>query len=246
MSWSTRIIGALAASAVLLGTTAAAAQSGQPEQGASATESERVRDWDGHGIGLAIRSGSQYENDPAFDALDKGSAFPAGAAVEVDYRLDYLGLNGMTVFASGRWTGQSSDRFEGRTSFNWTRGLYMLGVQYGPWEIGTFRPVARIAGGYSTQRLQVDTTQPVMSDRVHDAVGMGSLGFELLTPRSLITGAPIRLGLVGQVGYIAQTQAEFDELSGAEDDWAREPLDIGTLPTSGPFWDVGVNLIYEW
>ena len=247
MNTAKRLIGILAACGVLMGATSAAAQGADSPEANPDTGTEAERTWTGHGLGLTLRAGSQYENDPAFDAVHTESAFPVGAAVEVDYRLDYLGLDGLAVFASGRWTGQSSKRFNGATEFDWSRGLYLLGAQYGPWEFGTFRPLLRLAGGYSTQRLVLNSTQPSMSDRVHDVAGLGSVGFEWLTPRSLISGAPIRLGVVGQVGYLAQSQAEFDGLrSEQDDDWAREALDVGTLPTSGVFWDVGVNLIYEW
>ncbi|MGM0559206.1 MAG: hypothetical protein ACQEVA_22665 [Myxococcota bacterium] len=248
MNWTTRLIGTLAACGVMLGASAAVAQTTDGgEDVAAEAEVDAASSWTGHGVGIAVRTGSQYETDPGFDALGDANAFPAGGAVELDYRLDYLGVDGLTTFATARWTGRSAERFSGQTDFDWTRGLYMLGAQYGPWEFGTFRPLARLAAGYSTQRLAVSTSQPTMSDRTHDLAGMGSIGFEWLTPRGFIKGAPMRLGLLGQVGYLAQTSAEFDDLnSESDDDWSRAALDLGTLPTSGVFWDLGINLVYEW
>jgi hypothetical protein len=241
------MIGVLAACGVMLGASAAFAQTTDGEDLAAEREADASSTWTGHGVGLAVRTGSQYETDPAFDGLGDANAFPVGGAVELDYRLDYLGLDGLTTFASARWTGRSSQRFSGSTDFAWSRGLYLLGAQYGPWELGTFRPLVRLAAGYSTQRLEVSTSQPTMSDRAHDFAGLGSIGFEWLTPRDFIKGAPMRLGLVGQVGYLAQTSADFDELrSDNDDDWSRASLDLGTLPTSGVFWDLGINIVYEW
>lgn len=146
-----------------------------------------------------------------------------------------------------RRVGAAEPRYEtlGAAHLHWNMHRFMAEAEWGPELWGFVRPFARLGAGYSLQSLELQAGEPVLEDNAHDLAGQAALGLELFLPFHLSPRAfPFSVGVSSQVGYSAQTLAEFDELEADDDDdaWTREQAALGGVEIDGLFWDIGVNL----
>ncbi|MFW6057707.1 MAG: hypothetical protein ACOC9W_02515, partial [Persicimonas sp.] len=179
-----------------------------------------------HELIFELRGQTHYVDDDSFDALSDTSDY-GGGMLGVGYGLgDVLpGLRGYLLYAGGD---ASTRRFDGAVDLNWERLLFMAAADWGPEFYGTVRPSVRLGAGYALQYLELETTGSPKDDYAHDLAGLASVGLEVYTPRGFF-GRPkdflnrLRLGLIGEFGYLTQTTATFDELDAdGDDEWSRD------------------------
>lgn len=141
------------------------------------------------------------------------------------------------------------NRFSGDLELDWQQYHFLALIDWGPtlWEI--FRPYVRLGGGYALNTLTATTPEHSFHDWAHDIGYTGSVGFEaLLGGKKLRENLGLSFAILGQFGYQGQTGADFGELSidedtlGEDDPWSRADLSVGTLNTSGLFWDLGFGV----
>ncbi len=198
---------------------------------------------------LEVRGFSLYASSDSADAISDDGVLE-GISLGLGYDLSnyvVLGLRGYVLFDA---TGESKSRFDGAVNLDWERQVVMLAADYGPDLRGMFRPSVRLGLGYATQKLQIQSgvqTGSKYTDHTHDLAALGAVGFELYIPYSTQEqGGSIfkrfTLGLSGHVGYMLQTNAEFDELEASDDSWQPAPLNVGALDVDGVYWNLGLTM----
>ncbi len=213
---------------------AAAEADAQPETLAFSEEPELL---------FELRVPSYYPTDSSFDAFSDDDNY-TGGMLGAGYDLGELTVPGLRAYLLYFGGGADQERFDGDLDLTWSRNLFVAAADYGPTLWDVLRPSARIGAGYALQALEVDTATSIKDDYAHDFVGLGSLGFELSTPRGML--GSVRLSLLGEFGYQLQTTATFDELeSGGSGDFEVQEASFGDLNTNGVFWDLGVGLRVE-
>lgn len=234
--------------AALLAVLAAGALLGMPSQ----AQAQRAK------LGLSVPT--HYSASPSFEAVDfdgRYAAFAADATLTLDEWLPVRGLRGV---ASATTSGSSARVFEGGYRFGWSRGLYVVGADWGYRFGDIFRPYVRLTGGVAVQNLQMDAPGTVSaSQRTANFATKNSVGAELHVPYDRADADPnfafskhAVIGISTQVGFLAQTDASFAALRPGEstdaDDstrWNRSGYDLGALEVGSWFWDVGLFAEYR-
>ena len=206
---------------------------------------------------LEAHGAGQHAYDASFDPLGSGetpNVFTAGT-LGVGYGLEeHLGIDGLFGYAAIGRAGSRQTQFDGDFSFDWNRGLYLAGVEYG-YEFGAIRPFVRVTAGLARQRLRFSSTAgdtTTFSEVAVDFATRNSVGVALHTPYAasdpeasdpaLALSEHFNIGLTLESGYLWQTPARFDGLTGPdrdEDPWQRTGVDLGELDASGWFWAIG-------
>ena len=188
-----------------------------------------------------------YPSASSFDALSDDNRHGSGG-LSVAYSLP---IDHLRVYAELNSTGTERNRFDGDYHFNWQRGMYLAGVDWGPTFGGFFRPFFRVTAGYARHRLQVNPEYASnFGQTAHDFATKDSVGFELFLPMadpsnpdspSFAFSENFTIGLTAQAGYLWQTKSDYTQMTtDAGGDWQRSGIDLGRLDASGAFWDMGV------
>jgi hypothetical protein len=187
-----------------------------------------------------LRVPSFYPTDSSFDAFSDDDHY-TGGMLGAGYDIGSFTVPGLRAYLLYVGGGADQSRFNGDLELSWTRNLFMAAADWGPELWGVFRPSARVGAGYALQALEVDTATSIKDDYAHDIVGLGSVGFEVSTPKKMFSG--VQLSILGEFGYQAQTNATWDELEGGGNGgFETQEASLGDLNTNGVFWDLGLGL----
>lgn len=210
---------------------------------------------------LGVSVPTHYSASPSFQAVDadgRYASFAADATLTLDEWLPLRGLRGVVTATS---SGSSATAFGRRYQFDWSRGLYLVGADWGYRFGDIFRPYVRLTGGAAVQNLRMSAPglpAPVAQKAAAFAT-KNSLGAELHVPydrpdadTSFAFSEHAVIGLSAQVGFLAQTDASFDGLRAGETDgsddppsWSESGYDLGSLQVGSWFWDVGLFAEYR-
>lgn len=198
-----------------------------------------------------IRIQTAYNEDRSYDAFSDGDTLST-FHLAVGHELAAIPGLRTSIAYQVRMPDHDGSRFSGDLELDWQQYHFLGLVDWGPtlWEI--FRPYARLGGGYALNTLTATTPERHFNDKTHDIAYTGSVGFEaLLGGKKLGDSLGISFAILGQFGYQGQTGADFGELSrdedtlGEDDPWSRADLSVGTLNTSGLFWDLGLGIRFD-
>lgn len=232
-------LGILAA-AVCLSTSAFAQQAGQDAQMSANFDPEPVAFSQEPDLLFELRVPSFYPTDASFDAFSDDDQY-SGGMLGAGYDIGSFTLPGLRAYLLYVGGGVDQTRFDGDLDLSWSRNLFLAAADWGPELCGIFRPSARVGAGYALQALEVDTATSIKDDYAHDVVGLGSLGFELSTPEGML--GSVQLSFLGEFGYQAQTDANWDELGGGGNGgFETQEASLGDLNTNGWFWDLGIGV----
>lgn len=207
-------------------------------------------------LGLELNLGSTRTSDANFDAFDANATY-GNMNFGVSWAPDALveGLEFVALYQRNLTEG-TTDRFGGSMRLDWEQRRLMLGVDWGVMVARILRPSIRVGAGYSLQSLEVRTSGLSIYDNAHGVSALGALGLGARIPigaandpsQSLINR--VSLGLQAHYGYQFQTEATFDQLRadkdayGEDDPWTRQDVNLGSVDTSGRFWDCGASLYF--
>lgn len=204
-------------------------------------------------IHLELSSTTEYAPDPSFDALSDDNVNGAGV-LSGAYSFDNLVPFGdLRAYFEFNGTGRDRRRFDGAFDLDWSRGMYLVGADWGPQLFEFTRPFIRVSAGYVRQQLRVSPSEdsPTFEQREHDFATKNAVGLELFIPygedstASFSIPKEITVGLSGKFGHIWHTPAQFDDMraadgsTDADDSWSRSSVNLGELRSTGLFWDVG-------
>ena len=202
-------------------------------------------------IGLEVDVGTNYASDSSYDAIDDND-YHGRFGANLSYQSERLVPDLEMLFLFQRAIGDRRvNRFSSAYTSEWQQRRFMLGADYGPTLFGFLRPSARLGAGWAMQTLEVRTTGPTLQDRAHDFVAFGALGLGARFRLAGQEGSRLKavvLGLQTHYGYMYQTEATFDQLAASsdaypeDDPWTRQSSALGSLSTSGLFWDMGVSM----
>lgn len=218
------------------------------------TDSEEAR---ADQLGLEIDFGSTRVNDASYDAFD-GDGTHGSMNLGVSYAPSALveGLELVALYQRNLFEG-TSHRFDSAMRLNWAQRRLMLGVDWGTMIARVLRPSVRLGAGYSLQSLEVLTSGQPLYDNAHGFTAFGALGLGARIPVSAASDPDqslvdrVSLGLQAHYGYQFQTEATFDQLRASEnayaedDPWTRQDVSLGSVNTSGLFWDCGASLHFS-
>lgn len=162
-------------------------------------------------------------------------------------------LRGLILLGSQAGQGESFNRDLTTTL---QRTTLQIGVDYRIPVIGEwFRPLVRATGGYSSQRLELMTTDATYADQAHGLVAFAGGGLELLGSLQGTESALERFSFGGTLlfGYLWQTESSFHEMTSTtapsepteQDPWSRSSYDAGALSLSGFTWSLGAQIRYR-
>lgn len=202
-------------------------------------------------IGVEFDLGTTYTSDARYDLIDDNDYY-GDLGANLSYTSDRLIPELELLFLYQRAFGDlNANRFSSDLNTEWRQRRFMLGADYGPTFFGFLRPSARAGAGWSMQTLRMRTTGPELTDRAHDFVAFGALGLGARLRIPADEGSAIDsvvLGVQTHYGYMYQTDATFDQLGAdkdaypEDDPWTRQDASIGSLNTSGQFWDMGLSM----
>ncbi len=194
-----------------------------------------------------LRMQSHYLNDDSIFAV-KDNDVVGYSHLSVGHALDSV-LPGLRVYFSFETAlTEEVNRLGGSLTSDWGHWNFMLSADYGMDLWGWLRPSVRAGAGYALQSLTLTRSgDDPLEDYAHDFAYTGSVGLEALWRVTEPSAGGFTLAFMTQFGYFGQTEAEFDELSRSDDDtpddgFAREDVAVGSIDTSGLFWDIGIGI----